>query len=54
MKLKFSMAKGLGIATFLGGIVLDLLTRKAEASDRKTMKAEIKDEIMKELLSEKN
>ena len=54
MKLKFNVAKGLGIATFVGGIVLDLLSKKAEANDRKTMKAELKDEIMKELLSKKD
>ena len=54
MKLKFNVAKGLGIATFVGGILLDLLSKKAEANDRSNMKAELKKEIMEELLSDKN
>lgn len=54
MKIKFNLAKGLTIATFLGGIALDILSKKAEANDRKAMKAELKDEIVKELLSKDN
>jgi hypothetical protein len=54
MKLKFNVAKGLTLVTLLGGFALDILSKKAESNDRKTMKAELKDEIMKELLSKEN
>lgn len=53
MKLKFGAVKGLAVVTFLGGIVLDLLSKKVDADDRKTMKSELKEEIMKELMSKK-
>lgn len=54
MKLKFGAVKGLAVITFLGGIALDLLGKKIDSDDRKTMKSELKEEIIKELMSKKN
>lgn len=53
-KLKLNWATGLTVATFLGGIALDLLNKKAEKNERNSMKAELKDEIMKEIMSKKD
>lgn len=51
MKIKLNPAKILGGVVLAGGFLLDILNKKAETAERKTMKAELKDEIIKELMS---
>lgn len=54
MKIKLSPAKVLGGVVLVGGFVLDILNKKAADAERNTMKTELKDEIVKELMSKKD
>lgn len=49
MKFKLDSAKVLGLAASALGLVVTLISSKAEDAKQKTMKAELKDEILKEL-----
>lgn len=53
MKLKFDPTKALSITVTALGVVGTLLSSKVHANETKAMKAELKDELMKELLNEK-
>ena len=53
MKLKIDPTKALSIAVTALGVVGTLLSSKVHANETKAMKAELKDELMKELLAEK-
>lgn len=54
MKFKIDGAKVLSLAVTLLGVAGTLLSSQVEANNRKAMKAEIKEELTKELLKEKN
>ena len=49
MKLKIESAKALSIVVTVLGVVGTLLSSKVDSNNRKAMKSEIKDELMKEL-----
>ena len=49
MKLKIDSAKALSIGVNVLGVVGTLLSSKVDSNNRKAMKSEIKDELMKEL-----
>lgn len=49
MKFKSNSAKILGLAASGLGLVVTLISSKAEDANRKEMKAELKEEILKEL-----
>ena len=49
MKLKIDGAKVLSIGVTMLGVVGTLLSSKVDSNNRKAMKSEIKDELMKEL-----
>ena len=49
MKLKIDGAKALSIGVTVLGAVGTLLSSKVDSNNRKAMKSEIKDELMKEL-----
>lgn len=49
MKLKIDRAKVLSIGVTVLGVVGTLLSSKVDSNNRKAMKSEIKDELMKEL-----
>ena len=49
MKLKIDGAKVLSIGVTVLGVVGTLLSSKVDSNNRKAMKSEIKDELMKEL-----
>ena len=49
MKLKIDSAKALSIGVTVLGVVGTLLSSKVDSNNRKAMKSEIKDELMKEL-----
>lgn len=53
MKLKFDSTKILPVVIFGLGAVTTLLTNKNETIARNTMKNELKDEILKEVLDSK-
>ncbi len=49
MKFKMDMTKLLPVAVTLLGVAGTLLSNKVDSNNRKTMKAELKEELMKEL-----
>lgn len=49
MKLKIDGAKALSIGATVLGVVGALLSSKVESNNRKVMKSELKEELMKEL-----
>ena len=49
MKLKIDGAKALSIGVTVLGVVGALLSSKVDANNRKAMKAEMKEELLKEL-----
>ena len=49
MKFKIDGAKALSIGVTILGVVGTLLSNKVDANNRKEMKSEIKDELIKEL-----
>ena len=49
MKLKMDSAKALSIGATVLGVVGALLSSKVDSNNRKAMKSEIKEELMKEL-----
>lgn len=49
MKLKIDSAKALSIGVTVLSVVGTLLSSKVDSNNRKAMKSEIKDELMKEL-----
>lgn len=49
MKFKMDSAKALSIAVTALGIIGTILSNKVESDNRKSMKSELKEEIMKEL-----
>jgi hypothetical protein len=49
MKLKIDAAKALSIGTTVLGVVGALLSSKVDSNNRKAMKAEMKEELLKEL-----
>lgn len=53
MKLKFDPTKALSITVTVLGVVGTLLSSKVHANETKAMKAELKDELMNELLKDK-
>lgn len=54
MKFKLDPTKALSITVTVLGVVGTLLSSKVHANETKAMKAELKDELMKELLSDKD
>lgn len=54
MKIKINPAKVLPIAVTALGLASSLISNKVDANNRKTMKAELKDELLKEIMKEKN
>ena len=54
MKFKLDTTKVLSIAVTLLGIAGTVLSNKVESDNRKAMKSELKDELMKELLNSNN
>ena len=50
MKIKIDPAKALGLSISVLGVVTTILSNKKEKSDRMALKAELKEDIMKELL----
>lgn len=52
MKIKIDPAKALSISVTALGVLGTILSSKVQANDRKAMKAELKDELMKELLKD--
>ena len=51
-KIKIDPAKALSVTVTALGVVGTLLATKVQANDLKAMKAELKDELTKELLTE--
>lgn len=49
MKFKFDATKALSIAVTLLGVAGTILSNKVEADNRKAMKSELKEELLKEL-----
>lgn len=49
MKIKIDPAKALSVTVTILGIAGTLLTGKVEENNRKAMKSELKDELLKEL-----
>lgn len=53
MKIKFDASKLLPVAVMLLGAAGTLLSNKVDSNNRKAMKAEIKEELIKELSKKK-
>ena len=53
MKFKFDCAKALSIGVTALGVIVTLLSTKVHDNEQKAMKAELKEELLKEL-SKKN
>ena len=51
-EIKIDPAKALSVTVTALGVVGTLLATKVQANERKAMKTELKDELMKELLTE--
>lgn len=54
MKFKMDSAKALGLLASALGLVVTLISNKAETASRNEMKAELKEELLKELTKKKN
>lgn len=54
MKFKIDPAKVLSVTVTVLGVVGTLLSNKVHANEQKAMKAELKNELLEELLKEKN
>lgn len=54
MKIKIDSAKVISVAAGVLGIASMLVSNIKASNDQKSMKAELKEEIMKDLLKEKN
>lgn len=52
-KLKIDSTKALSLTVTALGVVGTLLASKVQSNDRKAMKAELKDELLKELTQDK-
>ena len=54
MKIKFDPKKLLPVASLVLGLAGTLISNKIQANERETMKAELKEELMKDLLNKEN